>query len=600
MKKAAFILIFIFSFSVFSQTKPLDKKVTDNIYKSLEKSDTQLALDSVLQTFYAFDVRWHPKLTWVWNPYNDKINQYKNHDKQIKFSQLPKKSQAADYWANWSKLLTDGKFNYKKFFKNEREMLLMANYNQLILATHEFGHHLDYLYNISTYGGEGFAAVTTHSPLNCTEGFADQIAFVFVSHLAQDARFAELRQRYLELINEIDQLIPEKNRASFTGISSVLEGCGKVEYAEDMMKFNAIENNEDFRRYVSVYFNRWRIMLTQKDFPPMNDFLETRIFQPFYKRLKLNDTPVSVKTISEIDLPKFEEKSKDGVYLAQLEILNKDGDFRNFVLNFKTQKTGDRNSEDWQSGEIELQNDKLQPMGKVTLTLPENYKFPYYPAIFAMDDNEFYFYLSPALNFEQDAETLCQNRLLYQFRRVNNVWQEKLEVIKNEKYYCLDDERLISSPNGKLYLINFKGESSFAGLADQNSTKQTQIFLTEIDRETLKLKESKTYGTFTIADFPKLSRFAATAAITDDGKLLMPFVNTPTTEFQIGSLAEVQPNGEVTTLAGTVINHEDGNNKHLIGFTNILDIRQIDAKTIRVLDWKTKNSGRYVREIKLQ
>ena len=80
----------------------------------------------------------------------------------------------------------------------------------------------------------------------------------------------------------------------------------------------------------------------------------------------------------------------------------------------------------------------------------------------------------------------------------------------------------------------------------------------------------------------------------------MPFVNSPTTEFQIGSLAEVQSNGEVTTLAGTVINHEDGNNKHLIGFTNIMDIRRIDAKTIRVLDWKTKNSGRYVREIKLQ
>lgn len=600
MKKLAIILLFIFSVSVFSQTKPLDKKVADNFYKSLEKSDTQLALDSILQTFYDFNVRWHPNLLWVWNPYNDKINQYTNFDKQIHLSQFAKKSQAADYWVNWSKVLTDGKFNHKKFFKNEREMLLMANYNQLILATHEFGHHLDYLYNISTYGGEGFFSAMTHSPLNCTEGFADQVAFVFITHLAQDKRFADLRRRYLELINELNRLIPAKHRASLNGISTVLEACGKVDYAADMRKFNPIENNADFRRYVSIYFNRWRIMLTEKDFPAMNNFLETRIFQPFYQRLKLNDTPVSVKTISEITLPKFESKDKDGVYLERLSLLNKNGEFRNFVLNFKTQKNGERNSEDWQNGKIELQNDKFQPLGNVNLMLPKNYKQPFYPTFFSIDDNEFYLYLSPYLTFQPADETLCKNRLLYQFRRVNNVWQEKLEIIKNEDFYCLDEQNLISSPNGKLYLLRFKGENDFDRLDDQNSTKQTNIFLTEIDRETLKFKEPKLYGTFTIADFPKLSRIAAKSAITDDGKLLMPFVNSPTTAFQYGNLAEVQPNGKVSTLAGTVNNYKDGDNKHLIGFTSIMDIRQIDAKTIRVLDWNAKNGGRYVREIKLK
>ena len=208
--------------------------------------------------------------------------------------------------------------------------------------------------------------------------------------------------------------------------------------------------------------------------------------------------------------------------------------------------------------------------------------------------------LSPNFILETESETLCKNRLLYQFRRVNNVWQEKLEIIKNEDFYCLDEQNLISSPNGKLYLLKFKGETDFDSLDDQNSTKQTQVFLTEIDRETLKLKEPKLYRTFTIADFPKLSRFASKAAITDDGKLLMPFVNSPTTAFQYGNLAEVKSNGEVSTLAGTVTHYEDGENKHLIGFTNIMDIRQIDAKTIRILDWNAKTDGRYVREIKLK
>ncbi|MBX7172416.1 MAG: hypothetical protein K1X72_15725 [Pyrinomonadaceae bacterium] len=602
MNKIAFVLIFIFSLSAFSQTNNLDKNLADNFYQSLGKSDPQLALDSVLQTFQEFNVRWHPDLVWIRNPYNEKINEYINFDKEILISNFVKKSEAADYWTNWSKLLTDGRFDHKKFFKNEHEMLVMANYNQLILATHEFGHHLDYLYNINTYGGDTNALAITHSPLNCTEGFADQVAFVFATHLAQDKRFAELRRRYLELINAIDGLIPEKDRASFAGISSVTDNCGKIDYVEDMLKFNPRKNPSDFRKYVSVYFNRWRILLTSKDFPSMQDFIETRIFHPFYQRIKLNDTPVSVKTNSEIKLPAFERKDKDGVYLERLSVLNQKGEFRNFVINFKTQKNTKNDSEDWQSGEIELQNDKFQPIGKIKLTIPKEIQFPYFPRFLATDDDEFYLYLFPYYSFEDNEEKTanCQTRLLYRFKRVNGIWQEKFESIKDAKFNCDKVENLISSPNGKLYLLNFKDESDFSDLKDQNSNEQTSIYLTEIDRENLKLKEPKLYGTFKFSDFPKLSYFDSKTAIDDNGKLIFSFSNSPTAQFQFGNLAQVNPNGVISTLAGTIPHYEDGENKELIGFRNISDIRQIDEKTIGVLDWNEKRDGFRVREIKLR
>ncbi len=601
MRNFAIIFIFLFSITAFSQT-PLNQRVADNAYKSLEKSDTQLALDSVLQTFADFKVSRYAGLTWTAQPYTEKINVYQHSKLDILLSEFPKKSQAANYWTNWSKILTDGKFDQRKFFKNDRERLLLANFNQLVLSAHEFGHHLDYFYNINSYGNAGGVSNVTETPLNCTEGFADQIAFVFVTHLAQDRRFAQLRQRYLELISEFNRLIAEKNRASFSGISTVLEDCGKINYAEDLTNFNPVENNEDFRRYVSIYFNRWQIMLTAKEFPSIESFIETRIFQPFYRNLKLSDAPVSVKTVNEVSIPAAKYQEKDGVYSVNQPLLNKNGELRNFVSNFKTVKEirDSFDFENWHSGEIQIQNEKSEPIAKINLTLPEKYRLPFVPFFLAVDDDEFYLWLTPdMLNWDKEMQKKCEVRLLYQFRRVNNVWQEKLEIFESENFSCDDDQFLVSSPNGKFYLLNFEGETPFGRLSDSTSGQNIEIFLTEINRETLKLSEPKPFGTFKFSDFPKLSMYYNSPLMTDDGRLLMRFAYNATFSAYSSNIAEFKPNGEIGTLAGTVVGFADGDDNRQIKFSNISAIRQIDENTIRVIDTNKKGKT-LMREIKLR
>ncbi len=601
MRKFSFIFIFLLSVTTFSQTS-LNQKVIDNAYKSLEKSDTQLALDSVLQTFADFKVSPYAGLTWTPQPYTEKINVYRHPKLDILLSEFPKKSQAANYWTNWSKILTDGKFDQRKFFKNDRERLLLANFNQLILSAHEFGHHLDYFYNINSYGNAGGLSNVSETPLNCTESFADQIAFVFVTHLAQDRRFAELRQRYLELISEINRLIPDKNRVSFDGISNILEDCPKINYAEGLTNFNPVKNNEDFRRYVSIYFNRWQIMLTAKEFPSMENFIETRIFQPFYRNLKLNDAPVSVKTIREISIPAASYQGKDGAYAALQPLLNKNGELRNIVLNFKTFiKNGDRfEFENWQSGDIQMQNEKSEPIAKVNLTLPEKYQIPFVPGFFALDDDEFYLWLTPdMLNWDMEIQKKCEVRLLYQFRRVNNVWQEKLEIFESENFSCDNYQFLVSSPNGKIYLLDFVGEAPFGRLSDSTSKHTTTIHLTEINRETLKLNAPKPFGTFKFADFPKLSMYYNAPLMTDDGRLLMHFASNATFSNHSSNLAEFSANGEIKTLVGTVVGWADGDDNRQIKFSNIAAIRQIDEKTIRVIDTNKKGKT-LLSDIKLR
>ncbi|HEX8832631.1 MAG TPA: hypothetical protein VF719_00445 [Abditibacteriaceae bacterium] len=205
-------------------------------------------------------------------PYTDIINMYDHYKISIDIAAMPTPAQSEAYWKNWSHVLTRDKWNYKKFFRNRKEMHALARYNVIILTAHEYGHYFDYRYNINHTTYE-YGTSLMNAPLNCTEYFADKFAVAFIHYLAGDNRFAALRTRYYQLINSFNASIPKENRVKFLSFEQLEGSCGEIDLLANGRNDDGSVNNFFFRTYASAYFTRHKALLDRKKSPPLREFL---------------------------------------------------------------------------------------------------------------------------------------------------------------------------------------------------------------------------------------------------------------------------------------------------------------------------------------
>ncbi len=296
--KTAVAILFLAVFAISSFGKDFTKTEADKIWQMLEQGDTEKAFWFLTDLYrqnganIATEGHWHLKLEV--RDYKEIINRYSNNT--VKLSRMMKPEETIDYWENWSKVLTAGNFDQKAFFKDDRERFLLANFNVLILAAHEIGHYLDYRYKMGDRYYSG-GAPHDNDPLNCTENFADKFAVATVNHLAQDARFAAIRPRYLKLIKEFNGKIPAENRYNFTSYDFVGEKCGTVDLLKNGVNPDNSINENFFRQYSSAYFNRHRLMLENENYGNLSNIIKTELLDPFFKRMDYSNAKLSVKTL---------------------------------------------------------------------------------------------------------------------------------------------------------------------------------------------------------------------------------------------------------------------------------------------------------------
>lgn len=241
------------------------------------------------------------------NDYTEVINRYSNGSVRIEVSRMVTLREARDYWDNWSKVLAAGNFDQDKFFRDDSERHVLANYNVLILSAHEIGHYVDFLYKMSDrdYGG-GF--LKDNDPMNCSEGYADRIAIATINELSSDKGFAELRSRYIELIRAFNAAIPAANRYSFDSIDYAGKRCGEIDLMKNGVNEDGRTVNENFfRQYASAYFNRHMMLLSDTGFGGLDAMLERDLFAPFFMRLDPVPRRFKLATLKEIEPIRYKE-----------------------------------------------------------------------------------------------------------------------------------------------------------------------------------------------------------------------------------------------------------------------------------------------------
>lgn len=219
---------------------------------AIEASDTETAVGAVRALLETSGADFSSAFGWNLAPYDEPLNHYDTVTGRVTLGRAPTAAQTAAYWQIYSDRLTGGTWRADAFFRDADEARRMASFNQAYLAAHEAGHALAYHYAVNPQwdrvGDERF-----RTSVHCQELLADRIAAAVLHEVASmDPRAETYRMRYLELMASIDDAIPERQRVRLTS----LDTCSETPVLHP-------QDEATFQRYVSAYFARQRLLLTQ-------------------------------------------------------------------------------------------------------------------------------------------------------------------------------------------------------------------------------------------------------------------------------------------------------------------------------------------------
>ncbi len=239
----------------------------DALYRALEQSDTATVERFVTDHYRDAGISVNDTLTWENQAFDQIVNWYNQYTEVIMLSELPKPAEVAPYWDNWSAVLTQGHWDWRAFFADETEAALLANFNQFLLAAHEYGHALTYRYDPEHEARYDYA-------INCREYLADRLAAALLEEVAAlDARIAALQRRYRALIDEINSQIAPEYRYDVPTLAALEADCRVL----------AVEKptQDSMTPYASAFFVR-HALLQAADLPSLAELYATHLL-PYWQ-----------------------------------------------------------------------------------------------------------------------------------------------------------------------------------------------------------------------------------------------------------------------------------------------------------------------------
>jgi hypothetical protein len=513
------------------------------------------------------------------------INDYNAMYKTISVSRMPKSEESRIYWENWSKVLAKGNFNQDKFFADDRERFLMANYNSLVLMLHEYGHYFD-----DRYEFRNFSSV---NPLNCGEYFADKFAVAVINHLAQDERFAPLRTRYIELIKNFEESIPDENRFKNVNYENLKSDCGSIKMEGNGVNSDGSLNMDFFRRYASAYFNRHQLMLADKKYPTLVQLIENELTKPYEsKKMKHSAEKVLVQTIKEYktnfvltdDYPDLEEVLRTQPNSDKLNqdsqtrsAINSKGEVVHARAAFKGEKAV------WTDLQIEiLDAERKNVLEKFSAKIPkqlQRHKFLH--SFLPVSDSRILLFFDTYKKSPSSCDSFAkaENR--------NGNWQVKFsknDVLKN---VCSNnaDSNIFVTPDGKVKFVLPTANGKQFTNVESGEVKETTMNKFSLDLEKMTVKKD---GIHIIFD-SGINFYSSSLFGNDNDRVFV------TDYALIYELKDQTPFLIGNKLKGI----KDGSDKQVISFFSIAAIRWIDEKRIVFVD-KLDNEKCLLREIVLE
>ncbi|HEX2629075.1 MAG TPA: hypothetical protein VHM26_08690 [Chitinophagaceae bacterium] len=282
-------------------------ELADNMYTALLNSNTEDAMKLVQQLYEKNGVQFGA-LEWRYKEPTEVYNYYDAYGPRIILGRMPKAGkETQEYWVNWRKVLTNDGWDAQQFFNDEKEMQLMANYNIVVLIAHELGHYFEDYYDVEV--------LQPKENVNGRELFADRFSIALTNELAKaDPRFAGLKQRYLELVQSMNETVPQANRYSNE------QGKMLVSYPDSIMVAQpSFDDTKTMQPYASAFFQRHRVLLSGEiALPSLKEITDSVLWKKHYSEIAA--MPYLVKQFDTTNKGKWTGghfTDADKIYLAK-------------------------------------------------------------------------------------------------------------------------------------------------------------------------------------------------------------------------------------------------------------------------------------------
>lgn len=589
--KICIAIVFITTFIFNTFGLDFNKAEADKVYQLLENSDSRGTFEYLADLFgrnganVFIGAKSYPALQLEIKDLTEVINDYNAMYKTISVSRMPKMEEAKIYWENWSKVLAKDNFKQDKFFRDDRERFLIANFNSLVLMLHEYGHYLDDRYELRNF--------SSANALNCGEYFADKFAITAINHLSQDERFAKLRTRYIELIKNFDESIPTENRFKNVNYELLKSDCSSIKMEGNGLNPDGSLNYDFFRRYASAYFNRHQLMLADENYPKLGELIENELTKPFEsKKYKLTDEKVLMRTVKEVktDFVLSDDNSEFKNLLRETPNspkLDQDLQIRS-AINHKGEITHARAvfqgiKAVWENLTVEiLDAEQKNVVEKFSAKMPKDLqKRTYLHSFLPFNENTILLFFDNYNNSRECYDSFAKAE------KQNGNWQVKFSKKNALKDVCSfsADANVFVTPKGKVkFILPTSNGKQFTNV-DADEVKQTTMNEYSLDLEKMKVVKNGVNSIFNGGiNFYSNSLFG-----NDQNRILV------TNYDNIYELEDQTPRLIGNKLKGI----KDGRDKGIISFFDIAAIRWIDEKRIVFVD-KLDDEKSLVREIILE
>jgi len=232
------------------------------LHAALDAADSAAMTRLVEEIYEDAGVSLDDALTWSLAPFTETFNRFAYLEDQIILGSIPGPDEVDDYWDNWSRVLTGGRWQRTEFFSDAEAARSLAAYNQLVLAIHELGHAVTYRYDFDHLARHNYS-------INCREFYADRLTAAALQDLADaDSGFADLRTRYIAIMASMNAAVAEADRYHIESLAALEADCTLIQVAQP--------TPETLQPYASAFFERQRLLLGA-ELPSLAEMAQTHL-----------------------------------------------------------------------------------------------------------------------------------------------------------------------------------------------------------------------------------------------------------------------------------------------------------------------------------
>lgn len=267
MKKILVIIILLYPFG-FSHAQKAADPMAVAFEATMRSGNSAKGFEFVRNMFGASAAK-DPFLHFKESGINQLISFYDNSSNRIEATSMIRFNQTREFWSNYSRQFTAGKWNYKKLYKTDSLAWLAANYSIMLIYAHEVGHYMSYnhIYDFS-------------EDYSCEEVVANRCLAAFAHAFDGNKNLDKHRQLFIELARQTAANIPDSNKTTF--YTPQEKWC-----SEDPMKgffdYFGSDKTRFLRLYGYVQFKMMEDALVNYNDGALTGFLQTS-FYDFYNR----------------------------------------------------------------------------------------------------------------------------------------------------------------------------------------------------------------------------------------------------------------------------------------------------------------------------